>query len=57
MIIHVNTKSADYWAGDTLSSGVDPLVVNKLIIYTRTKFCIYARRASHNRSHPRCMFA
>ena len=52
MIIHVSTKSADSWAGDTLGEinlhqhcGIDPVVVNKLIIDTRTKFCIYARRA------------
>ena len=45
-------KSADYRASDTLgelksstSSGIDPVVVNKLIIDTRTKFYIYARRA------------
>ena len=50
MTIRVSTKSADYWAGDTLgeistSSGIDPVVVNKLIIDIRTKFSIYARRA------------
>ena len=51
MTIHVSTKSTDYWACDTLgeinlhSSGIDPVVVHKLIIDTRTKFSIYARRA------------
>ena len=49
MTIHVSTKSADYWAYDTLGK-IDwhqqwhrQVVVNKLIIDTRTKFSIYAR--------------
>ena len=45
---HINdnssqNRSADYWTGDTsgkyisTSSGIDPVVANKLIIDTRTK--------------------
>ena len=60
MIIHVSTKSADYWAGDTLgeistSSGIDPVVENKLIdnslnfVYTPDARFVYKRLISDAR--------
>ena len=51
MLIHVNTEVLNTGLvipsgnKNSTSSGIDPVVVNKLIIETRTKFSIYARRA------------
>ena len=51
MIIHVSTEVLTTglvitsWNENSTSSSIDPVVLNNLILDTRIKFCIYARRA------------